>query len=60
MDKDCQAVVIGYDSSMTYSKSCLACFQIQKGAKFLGTNPDKFTMIGGYQIPGAGSIISSI
>ena len=45
---------------MTYAKSCLACYHIQKGVKFFGTNPDKFTMIRGFRIPGCGSILSTI
>lgn len=45
---------------MSFSKACLISFHLQNGAKFFGTNPDKFTMIGGYKVPGAGSIIASI
>ena len=45
---------------MTYAKSCLACYHIQKGVKFFGTNPDKFTLIRGFRIPGCGSILSTI
>ena len=45
---------------MTYAKSSLACYHIQKGIKFFGTNPDKYTLIRGFLIPGCGSIISTI
>lgn len=31
---------------MTFSKQCLVGFHLQNGIKFLGTNPDKYTMIG--------------
>jgi ribonucleotide monophosphatase NagD (HAD superfamily) len=30
------------------------------GAKFIGTNPDKYTMIENYQVPGCGSMIKCI
>ena len=33
---------------------------MQKGAKLIATNPDKYTMIGGFKVPGNGSIVSSI
>ena len=60
IDESCEGIVVGWDSQMTFLKSCLISFHLQRGAKFFGTNPDKFTKIGGYKVPGAGSIISSI
>ncbi len=45
---------------MTFAKQCLIGFHLQHGVKFLGTNPDKYTMIGNYKVPGAGSIIAGI
>ncbi len=45
---------------MTYAKICLASFHIQKGAKFFGTNPDKFSMVRGLKVPSAGSMLSLI
>ena len=39
---------------------CLASFHVQKGAKLIGTNPDKFTMIAGFRTPGNGSILSCV
>lgn len=45
---------------MTFMKQCLIGFHIQNGIKFFGTNPDKYTMIGSYKVPGAGSIITCI
>ena len=32
----------------------------QNGIKLFGTNPDKFTIVGKYKVPGAGSIIAAI
>ena len=51
---------MGWDCEMSFSKSCLISFHLQNGVKFFGTNPDKFTMIRGYKVPGAGSILASI
>lgn len=34
-------VVSGLDKSLTYEKLCKACLAIQKGAYFIGTNPDR-------------------
>lgn len=45
---------------MTFAKQCYICFHIQNGIKFFGTNPDKYTSIGGYKVPGCGSILASI
>lgn len=45
---------------MTFGKQCLVGFHLQNGIKFFGTNPDKYTMIGEYKVPGAGSIITAI
>lgn len=60
IDKSVGAVVFGYDFEINYSKLCLASFHLQHGAKFIGTNPDEYTMIGGYKLPGNGSMISCV
>jgi ribonucleotide monophosphatase NagD (HAD superfamily) len=38
----------------------MACFHIQHGAKFIGTNPDSYTMNMGYKLPGNGSMLKSV
>lgn len=45
---------------MTFTKQCLIGFHLQHGVKFFGTNPDRYTMIGSYKVPGAGAIIAGI
>jgi ribonucleotide monophosphatase NagD (HAD superfamily) len=35
-------------------------FHVQNGAKFIGTNPDKYTMIAGYKALGNGSMIKCV
>ena len=51
---------MGYDSNLTYSKIVLISIYVEKGAKFIGTNPDKYTIIQGLKIPGCGSMIKII
>ena len=53
-------VVFGYDSRMNYYKFCMASFHVQNGAKFIGTNPDKYSMNMGYKVPGNGSMLKSV
>ena len=53
-------VVFGYDFELNYTKLCLASFHIQQGAQLVGTNPDKFTMISGYKMPGNGSLMKTV
>ena len=60
VDKEVDVVVFGYDLMINYTKMCLASFHIQNGAKFIATNPDKYTMTMGYKIPGNGSLISCV
>jgi 4-nitrophenyl phosphatase len=40
MDEEVGAVVVGGDYSLTYEKLKFACLHLQKGAEFIGTNPD--------------------
>ena len=53
-------VVVGLDSEVTYEKFVLATLAIQKGALFIGTNPDKNIPTERGLIPGAGALISLI
>ena len=60
LDKNIQALVMGYDRHINYAKICLLSLYIQNGAKFIGTNPDKATMQHGYKMPGCGSMLSCL
>lgn len=53
-------VVMGYDNKLTYNKIVLIGLYVQLGAKFIGTNPDKYTMQNNLKIPGCGSMIKCI
>lgn len=51
-------VVIGLDWNVTYEKLALATLAIQKGAVFIGTNPDLNIPTERGLLPGAGSILA--
>lgn len=54
------AVVVGLDTSFGFRQMCMASAYIQKGAHFLGTNPDVADRVGSLLMPGTGPILSSI
>jgi 4-nitrophenyl phosphatase len=54
------ALVMGYDFHLTYQKICLASLYVQSGIPFIGTNPDKYTMVQRLKIPGCGSMLKVI
>lgn len=51
-------VVVGLDTQLTYEKLVLATLAIQKGAIFIGTNPDYNIPTERGLLPGAGSILA--
>lgn len=53
-------VVVGLDNHLTYEKAVTATLAIQKGATFIGTNPDKNIPTERGLLPGAGSLIAFI
>lgn len=53
-------VVVALDTDLTYEKLAVATLAIQKGAHFIGTNPDKNIPTDRGLMPGAGSLIASI
>lgn len=59
-DKDVGAVICGIDFKISYSKIALASMYIQRGAKFIVTNDDAYTMQSGYRAPGNGVCIAAI
>lgn len=59
-EENVAAVVAGIDFELTYNKLKIATLQINKGARFIGTNPDlTFPFEDGFA-PGAGSILAAI
>ncbi|MBO0431868.1 TIGR01457 family HAD-type hydrolase [Enterococcus sp. DIV0660C] len=53
-------VVVGLDNYLTYEKVVTATLAIQKGATFIGTNPDKNIPTERGLLPGAGSVVSFV
>ncbi|MDT2795079.1 MULTISPECIES: TIGR01457 family HAD-type hydrolase [Enterococcus] len=53
-------VVVGLDNYLTYEKVVKATLAIQKGATFIGTNPDKNIPTERGLLPGAGSVVSFV
>lgn len=53
-------VVVGLDTQVTYEKFVTATLAIQKGATFIGTNPDKNIPTERGLLPGAGSVIALV
>ncbi|MBC9705343.1 MAG: TIGR01457 family HAD-type hydrolase [Enterococcus sp.] len=59
-EADPDYVVVGLDNYLTYEKVVKATLAIQKGATFIGTNPDKNIPTERGLLPGAGSVISFV
>lgn len=57
-DEQADFVVVGLDRTLTYAKLQAACYQIQRGALFIGTNSDVTLPEPDGYIPGAGSILA--
>ncbi|CAI3298382.1 TIGR01457 family HAD-type hydrolase [Enterococcus cecorum] len=57
-DENPDYVVVGLDNDVTYEKFVKATLAIQKGAYFIGTNPDKNIPTERGLLPGAGALIS--
>ncbi|HEL1669101.1 TPA: TIGR01457 family HAD-type hydrolase [Streptococcus suis] len=51
-------VVVGLDTQLNYEKLTIATLAIQKGATFIGTNPDLNIPTERGHLPGAGSLIA--
>lgn len=58
--KDPEIVVVGIDRRFTYEKMAAACSAIAKGARFIGTNPDRALPMETGLAPGSGSLIAAI
>lgn len=53
-------VIVGLDRSLTYAKLATAALALQRGARFLGTNPDRSLPVEGGLVPGAGAIQAAL
>jgi 4-nitrophenyl phosphatase len=57
---DAEFVVVGMDRRLTYEKLKVATLLIRKGARFIGSNPDKTLPTEEGFIPGAGAILAAL
>jgi 4-nitrophenyl phosphatase len=53
-------VIVGLDRKLTYDKLAKAALALQRGARFLGTNPDRSLPTEGGLVPGAGAIQAAL
>jgi 4-nitrophenyl phosphatase len=60
LDPDVAAVCLGFDSSFTYAKLCIASLYIQRGARFYCTNTDAYNKVGGARMPRTGCLLDSL
>jgi 4-nitrophenyl phosphatase len=60
VEEKADAVVVGLDRSLTYDKLKRASFEIQRGAKFVGTNGDYTYPTEEGIAPGAGAILAAL
>ncbi len=57
---DAKFVVVGMDRQLTYEKLKVATLLIRKGARFIGSNPDKTLPTEEGFIPGAGAMLAAL
>lgn len=57
---DVDAVVVGGDSGLTYAKLKHGCLLLQRGARFIGTNPDVVSPAEEGLLPEAGTNIAAL
>lgn len=57
---EADVVVAGWDRALTFAKLRQACLLIRRGARFIGTNPDRTYPTPEGLIPGAGSILAAL
>ena len=60
VEDDVGAVIVGQDTRFTYAKLAYASLAIQKGARFVATNPDAADFLGPGLMPGAGAVAAAV
>ncbi len=59
-EEEAEAVVVGLDRELTYSKLMRACRAIWRGALFVATNRDRYLPTEHGPVPGAGAVVAAI
>jgi ribonucleotide monophosphatase NagD (HAD superfamily) len=57
---DVKAVCVGWDTAFNFQKLCKASLYIQKGALFVCTNMDHADRVGGFLMPGTGTLVCCV
>ncbi len=60
VEEEADVVVVGLDRHLTYDKLRIATLAIRRGARFIGTNPDKTLPTEAGMHPGAGSMLAAV
>lgn len=60
VDEDADWVVVGLDRNLTYDKLARAALSIERGAHFVGSNPDTSYPSERGLVPGAGALLSAL
>lgn len=59
-DEGAEHVVVSFDRSFTYEKMTTACRLIDRGARYIATNPDRCLRTEDGLVPGTGAIVASV
>ncbi len=59
-EEEAEAVVVGLDRELTYSKLMRACRAVWRGALFVATNRDRYLPTEQGPVPGAGAVVAAI
>jgi 4-nitrophenyl phosphatase len=59
-DQEADAVIVGGDSTLTYDKIKYAALHLQRGARFVGTNPDLLCPTEEGLVPEAGTTLAAL
>jgi len=60
LDPEIGAVVVGYDTDVSYRKVCIATLYLQNDRKFIACNDDMFDMVQGRPIPATGVTLNTL
>lgn len=60
LEREIDAILVGFDMDFNYYKLVYASACLQKGARFFATNSDPYDMAGDMRLPTAGAMLASI
>ncbi|GGN04868.1 acid sugar phosphatase [Thermus composti] len=57
-EEEPQAVLVGFDRTLSYARLERACFLLERGARFFATHPDPACPVEGGALPDAGALLA--